>query len=47
MTVKFQKLANRGREIGLQTVKNGAFSSIKTMREEDKTFQGWPTNEVL
>jgi hypothetical protein len=30
MTLKFQKLANRGQEIGWQTVKNGDFSSLKT-----------------
>jgi hypothetical protein len=47
MTLKFQKLANKDQEICSQTVKNGAFSWIKKIREEDKPFQGWPTNEVF
>jgi hypothetical protein len=47
MTLKLQNLANSGQDIGSQTLKNGAFSSIKAIHEEDKPFQGWPTNEVF
>jgi hypothetical protein len=34
MTLKFQKLANRGQEICSQTVKKLRFSSIKKLLEE-------------